>query len=473
MVIGFVGKANALFAVITLAARPSETNPSAARKTVESRLRRLGRFVFISIPLVSCAAFTGAWPVRLVFLSGLFSCPQRLQLPSAQTSGLKFHQSRPTMQAVIRQAVIGKLFIVCCSGRRCLLCSGGSASPVSMGDEFCMRNAIRFIYRGARIELSGFDPTRTLLDWLREERRAVGTKEGCNEGDCGACTVVLARLEAGRIVHRPVNACILLLGQVDGAELLTIEDLAQGNSLHPVQEAMVAHHGSQCGFCTPGIVMSLFAAYHEAPRPLHREAIEDCLSGNLCRCTGYRPIVDAALEAMSGPADDVFVAKVRARVEALAEISDTRDIFVGFEDRFFAAPASIEGLAALSQHHSGCHLSRGSDRCRALGYQKAPGPPQDHLARAGCGAGPYRSGAGWALPRRRSHACPRGGGTRRDRSRSRRADAPLRLQAGARFRHCGRQYRQRLADRRSRTGPDRTGREAASATGGRQSGHST
>lgn len=225
-----------------------------------------------------------------------------------------------------------------------------------------MRNAVRFIYRGEWVELSSFDPLKTLLDWLREDQRATGTKEGCNEGDCGACTVVLARLEDGRVVHRPVNSCILTLGQLDGAELLTIEDLAQGSVLHPVQEAMVAHHGSQCGFCTPGIVMSLFAAYQEASRPVERGVIEDCLSGNLCRCTGYRPILNAALDVLSGPANDHFIAKVQARSSALIAISDMRDIFVGDDDRFFAAPASLEGLAALALHHpDAAFLAGGTD----------------------------------------------------------------------------------------------------------------
>ena len=147
------------------------------------------------------------------------------------------------------------------------------------------------------VEISGFHPRTTLLDYLRLDQRHFGTKEGCAEGDCGACTVALGRVHDGRIRYEPVNACILLLGQIDGAELVTVEDLATEGALHPVQAAMVAHHGSQCGFCTPGIVMSLFALYHEAERPVTRDAVNDALAGNLCRCTGYRPIVDAALLA--------------------------------------------------------------------------------------------------------------------------------------------------------------------------------
>ena len=126
------------------------------------------------------------------------------------------------------------------------------------------RSTIRFLRRSRVVEVGGFSSRTTLLDWLREQNRSVGTKEGCAEGDCGACTVVLGRERDGRLVYEPVNACILLLGQIDGAELITVEDLAQRGELHPVQAAMVAHHGSQCGYCTPGIVMSLFALYHAA-----------------------------------------------------------------------------------------------------------------------------------------------------------------------------------------------------------------
>jgi xanthine dehydrogenase small subunit len=113
-----------------------------------------------------------------------------------------------------------------------------------------MRGAIRFLRRGQIVEVSNLHPRTTLLDWLRLEERSTGTKEGCGEGDCGACTVVLARVRGGKLTYEPVNSCILLLGQVDGAEVITIEDLANGTALHPVQEAMVASHGSQCGYCT-------------------------------------------------------------------------------------------------------------------------------------------------------------------------------------------------------------------------------
>lgn len=211
-----------------------------------------------------------------------------------------------------------------------------------------MRHALRFIFRGALVELERFDPSLTVLEWLRETQRATGTKEGCNEGDCGACTVVLVRAERGKLHYSPANACILLLGQLDGAELLTIEDVGTPHNLHPVQEAMLRHHGSQCGFCTPGIVMSLFAAYHEAARPATRHEIETCLQGNLCRCTGYRPIIDAALEVMGAPPEDAFSESTTERLARLNALHDDEDAFMGDEASFFAAPATLDGLAHLT-----------------------------------------------------------------------------------------------------------------------------
>ncbi|MBV9702212.1 MAG: xanthine dehydrogenase small subunit [Methylobacteriaceae bacterium] len=222
------------------------------------------------------------------------------------------------------------------------------------------RTAFHFIFRDSLVEVPVADPKITLLDWLRLDRRATGTKEGCAEGDCGACTVVLRRARGDRLVHEPVNACILLLGQVDGAEVLTIEDLTEENALHPVQEALAAWHGSQCGFCTPGIVMSLFALYCEAPRPVSRQAVCDQLAGNLCRCTGYRPIIDAALEACRDPPGDRFARHREAALARFRALDNAADVFVGDETRFFAAPASEDGLAALCERHPDALLVAGA-----------------------------------------------------------------------------------------------------------------
>ena len=166
---------------------------------------------------------------------------------------------------------------------------------------------IRFFHRGAVVEIADAAPTRTVLEWLREDARCTGTKEGCAEGDCGACTVVVGELDAtGDVSLQPVNACIRFLPTLDGKALFTVEDVAAPDgTLHPVQQALVDCHGSQCGFCTPGFVMSLWACFqrHRAVGTVPtRQQLADDLSGNLCRCTGYRPILDAGLRAFELPA---------------------------------------------------------------------------------------------------------------------------------------------------------------------------
>src|SRR5271166_96082 len=191
-----------------------------------------------------------------------------------------------------------------------------------------VRHPLRFRFRGREVALDRFSPRATVLDWLREDMGAKGTKEGCAEGDCGACTVVLARLHSGKLTYEAFNACILLMGQLDGAELITIEDLAEGDRLHPIQQAMVDHHGSQCGFCTPGIVMSLFAAYHSGA-PATTASLSDQLAGNLCRCTGYRPILTAALATCDGAPADRFAATEEERAQALAALAGQAGVFIG------------------------------------------------------------------------------------------------------------------------------------------------
>ncbi|PTW60130.1 xanthine dehydrogenase small subunit [Breoghania corrubedonensis] len=223
-----------------------------------------------------------------------------------------------------------------------------------------MREAIRFLRGDQIIELFDVAPTETLLDYLRLRERKVGTKEGCNEGDCGACTVALGRLVDGRLVYEPVNACIQLLGQVDGCEVVTIEDLAEGGALHPVQEALARHHGSQCGFCTPGIAMSLFTLYHQPAAAPDRKAVNEALAGNLCRCTGYRPIADAALEVCFAEPDDKFSRQADTIVEILSGLRDGDEIFIGDERSFFASPASIDSLADLYARHPDATLVAGA-----------------------------------------------------------------------------------------------------------------
>ena len=176
-------------------------------------------------------------------------------------------------------------------------------------------------------------PATTVLDWLRTERRLTGTKEGCAEGDCGACTVVLGIPDGGAMRYEAANSCLMAVPQLAGKALITIEGLANGG-LHPLQRAMVEADASQCGFCTPGIVMALFAFQQGGKEP-EIEAIHDALAGNLCRCTGYRPIVDAARRAGRAPAG------VRA-----ASVPPAEAEYRAGRQAFFA-PRSLDDLIAL------------------------------------------------------------------------------------------------------------------------------
>src|SRR5438045_6253670 len=157
-----------------------------------------------------------------------------------------------------------------------------------------LQGAVRFALDGDIVTLDDVDPTRTVLQYLREDLGRTGTKEGCAEGDCGACTVVVGELAGEGVRFRAINSCIQFVPTLDGKELISVESLKSADGvLHPVQRALVDCHGSQCGFCTPGFVMSLFALYKSAQKP-SRQEIKDASAGNLCRCTGYRLIVDAA-----------------------------------------------------------------------------------------------------------------------------------------------------------------------------------
>ena len=230
---------------------------------------------------------------------------------------------------------------------------------------------IRFFHRGAVVELTDAAPTRTVLDWLREDARCTGTKEGCNEGDCGACTVVIG--EAAKpgdpaavrgLSLQTVNACIQFLPTLNGKALFTVEDLKAMNAdrLHPVQEAMVECHGSQCGFCTPGFVMSLWSTYehHRAcsTQPT-RQQLADDLSGNLCRCTGYRPILDAGQRMFDLPAVAVDTAPVLAALKSMPSETAFSYIAAGGGDRFHA-PSTLDELAALREANPKAQLLAGS-----------------------------------------------------------------------------------------------------------------
>jgi xanthine dehydrogenase small subunit len=187
------------------------------------------------------------------------------------------------------------------------------------------QNALQFVRRGEIVSLTGVAPTRTLLEVLREDLQCTAVKEGCGEGDCGACTVVLAEPAADGLSYKAINSCIRLAHSVHGMAVWTAQDLpAADGALHPCQQAMVDCHGSQCGFCTPGFVMSLFGMYQNrvlAGQTISREVAQTDLSGNLCRCTGYRPIFDAAQQMGALPRVPVDEVAVLAQLRQIAPAS--------------------------------------------------------------------------------------------------------------------------------------------------------
>src|SRR5262245_17167976 len=202
---------------------------------------------------------------------------------------------------------------------------------------------IRFLLDGAVHTVDAVCPTTTVLQYLREHLRRCGTKEGCAEGDCGACTVVLAELIGEEPRFRAVNACIQFLPTLDGKALFTVESLkAETNGeLHPVQQAMIECHGSQCGFCTPGFVMSLYALYRTELEP-GEERVRQALSGNLCRCTGYRPILAAARRMYEYPGVTDADADLIKQLRALRVTNEKR---LTSQGRSYVAPSTIAELA--------------------------------------------------------------------------------------------------------------------------------
>src|SRR5882724_112229 len=216
-----------------------------------------------------------------------------------------------------------------------------------------MADCVRFLLDGAVHEAAGVAPTTTVLEYLREHLHRRGTKEGCAEGDCGACTVVIATPGPEGLAYRAVNSCIQFLPTLDGTALITVEDLAGGaggGALHPVQQALVDCHGSQCGFCTPGFVMALFALWHTDKHP-SRVAIEEALAGNLCRCTGYRPIIEAAQRMYGGAARDRFDERADETSTRLAALARPRGLAYAHDgERFWAPLTKAELFATLAEH---------------------------------------------------------------------------------------------------------------------------
>lgn len=216
-----------------------------------------------------------------------------------------------------------------------------------------IRREIRFWLNDQLVTLDSCKPTETLLDFLRLKRGLTGSKEGCAEGDCGACTILVGRLLGGDLVYESVNSCIRFLPSLDGCHIVTIEALrgSDGN-LHPIQQAMVDYHGSQCGFCTPGIIMSLYALWMREQNPT-RSAIEKSLQGNLCRCTGYRPIIDAAMNISSYGtiAHDWLETERQSNKQRLEDFADGTRLEVGIGDARAILPADLDDLSKLRLEH--------------------------------------------------------------------------------------------------------------------------
>lgn len=229
-------------------------------------------------------------------------------------------------------------------------------------------NTIRFLLNNQVKTITKTDPNMTVLQYLRTQEQRTGTKEGCASGDCGACTVVLAEIATHEIDgqvseelrYKSVNACITLLPALHGKQLITVEDLKDGDRLHPVQQAMVDHHGSQCGFCTPGFVMSLFALHKNFPEPKKEQTLE-ALAGNLCRCTGYRAILDAAVAAKNH-GEDQFDRQRSQTIAQLKNIQQQTLAILAEGQRQVFSPATLEELAnLLTQHPDARLLAGGTD----------------------------------------------------------------------------------------------------------------
>lgn len=212
-----------------------------------------------------------------------------------------------------------------------------------------IRNRINFLLNDREVTLDAVTADQTLLDFLRLDRKLRGTKEGCAEGDCGACTVLIGKMTDSGLVYETVNACIRFTGSVDGCHIVTIEHLrGQNGGLHPVQQAMVDFHGSQCGFCTPGFVMSLYALWMENPHPSDK-AIEKALQGNLCRCTGYEAIIRAArvISDYGQANDDVLKVERKQVLEVLDRLNDGARVDVQSGDQRVIIPANLDDFANI------------------------------------------------------------------------------------------------------------------------------
>ena len=221
-------------------------------------------------------------------------------------------------------------------------------------------NIVKFIYRNKIVEINNPDPNETILNYVRTKLKKTGTKEGCAEGGCGACTVVLGELKKNNINYKAINSCIAFVPSLEGKQLILVEDLISKDELHPVQKAMVNYHGSQCGFCTPGFVMSLFAMY-KSYSSYNENIIKDSIQGNLCRCTGYKPIIDAAKSLNKKNKSDHFSRNKKIIITLLKKIKQRSITIYSNNKKYFAPKTVYELKKILKQHPNSKLLSGGTD----------------------------------------------------------------------------------------------------------------
>lgn len=238
-----------------------------------------------------------------------------------------------------------------------------------------MRNSLLLYINGQPCRVEGQTAFMSLANFLRYERGATGTKIVCEEGDCGACSVLVGRAEQGKLVYQPINSCIQFLYQLDCAHIITVEGLKMDNALHAVQTAMVEHHGAQCGYCTPGFVVSMCAMFQQGTEKPSCQEVRDGLTGNLCRCTGYEPIIRAALnvdENRVTPLETLYPSEGMLKA---FEAAQAEPVLIQAEERTFYKPVSLESAVEFkASHPETVIISGGTDlgvQCNKRGIEPA------------------------------------------------------------------------------------------------------
>ncbi len=223
-----------------------------------------------------------------------------------------------------------------------------------------MQNEIQFLLNEDVVKINNIDPNTTVLKYLRDLKNLRGTKEGCASGDCGACTAVTVEIVKGRLVYRSINTCIMFLYSLHGKQLITVEHLKKNNKLHPVQRSMIDHNGSQCGFCTPGFIMSMFSMFKNREQT-SKKNIDRYLTGNLCRCTGYKPINLATKNMYSYGKSDHFYKNEKNILNKLKSIN-RQNIKIKYFNKEFFIPSNLIDLKENIKQYNNCKfISGGTD----------------------------------------------------------------------------------------------------------------